>query len=194
MSLNALDLPYFKSTLKRYEQGDILRDITLIEWADVSGEKEVEITERKLQYCILLSQDCDLDHDYRNRENLNSDTKDKYLQSLLLCPAYPAESFRSGDHLASFHMKMQKLNSDQWKRLKQNGIARYHYLEKALDLQVPELVVDFKHYLTVPRDVLYRSEFVDSYVATVEIVYRDNLSARFAHYLSRIGLPELSPS
>lgn len=192
MPLSAINLPFYKSVLERYEQGDVLRDLTLIEWADVEEEGRLNLAERTLQYCVLLSQDCDLEHDYNNRANEHSPTKDKYLQSLLLCPAYPAQSFRDGDHLLGLDMKMERMNSKQWDRLKQNGVSRYHYLQPAVDLQVPELVIDFKHYLTVPRDVLYRKKYAANYVATVEIVYRDNLSGRFAHYLSRIGLPELT--
>ena len=191
MPLSALEAPYFKSTAERYEQGDILRDIKLIEWAEATGD-EISIAERSLQYCVLVTQDCDLEHDFDNRADSTSTTKDKYLQSLLLCPAYPGETFRTGEHLAELGFKMQAINSDRWRLIKQNNVSRYHYLEKALDYQVPELVVDFKHYLTAPRDVFYRSNFSSSYVATIEIVYREHLSGRFAHYLSRIGLPELT--
>lgn len=191
MPLNALEAPYFKSTLERYEQGDVLRDVTLIEWAEMDGD-QIRIAERTLQYCVVITQDCDLEHDFANRAEAESPTKDKYLQSLLLCPAYPAESFKRGSHLEQLGMKMQQLNSERWRPVKQNNVSRYHYLEQALDFQVPELVVDFKHYLTVPRDVFYRRTFSSSYIATIEIVYRDHLSSRFAHYLSRIGLPELT--
>lgn len=187
MPLNALSSLYFKSTLERHEQGDILRDVQFIEWAKIEGDGELTVAERTLQYCVLLSQDCDLEHDYGNRVNQSSALKDKYLQSLLLCPAYPALTFRAGKHLEKLGMLMQPITSDPWKRLIQHNEARYHYLESNPDLQVPELVIDFKHYLTVPRDIIYGS---NSYVATIEIVYRDHLSARFAQYLSRIGLPD----
>lgn len=190
MPLNALDSQYYLSTLERHEQGDILRDIQFIEWAKIDKDGELTIAERNLQYCVLLSQDCDLEHDYGNRQDSSIDTKDKYLQSLLLCPAYPAQSFRTGEHLKEFEMKMKPINSDQWRRLIQYNDARYHYLESNADLQVPDLVIDFKHYLTIARDIIYES---DSYVATIEIVYRDHLSARFAQYLSRIGLPDRKP-
>lgn len=187
MPLSALNSLYFKSTLERHEQGDILRDVQFIEWAKLEDDGELAVAERTLQYCVLLSQDCDLEHDYGNRKDTNSAWKDKYLQSLLLCPAYPAQSFRDGKHLEKVGMVMRPITSDPWKRLTQLNDARYHYLESSPDLQVPELVIDFKHYLAVPRDIIYGS---NSYVATIEIVYRDHLSARFAQYLSRIGLPD----
>lgn len=187
MSLNDLKSPYFKSSLERHEQGDILRDIQFVEWAKLEADGTLSVAERTLQYCVLLSQDCDLDHDYGNRMDETSSTKDKYLQALLLCPAYPVQDFRAGKHLEKVGMVMQSISSEPWKRLTRNNDARYHFLESAPDLQVPELVIDFKHYLTIPRDIIYG---FNSYVATIEIVYRDHLSARFAQYLSRIGLPD----
>ncbi len=178
MPLSAISVPYFKSPLDRYEQGDILRDVTLIQWADLDKERVLNVVERTLSYCVIVSQECDLEHDYNTRRIAEGATKDKYLQTLLMCPAYQAETFRDGDH--------------GWSRLKQNNLARYHYLERHQDFQIPELVVDFKHYVTVPREILYREQFNTCYVATIEIMYRDHLSGRFAHYLSRIGLPELT--
>jgi hypothetical protein len=187
MPLSTLNSLYFKSILDRHEQGDILRDVQFIEWAKLDESGSIEVAQRILPYAVLLSQDCDLEHDYDNRLDKNSPIKDKYLQSLLLCPAYPAQSFREGKHLEKMGMVMRPITTDPWKRLIQLNDARYHYLEGKLDLQVPELVIDFKHYLTVPRDIIYGS---NCYIATIEIVYRDHLSSRFANYLSRIGLPD----
>lgn len=188
MPLSALNSVYYKSILDRHEQGDILRDIQFIEWAKIEDNGELSTAERNLQYCVLLSQDCDLEHDFRNRNDTSSTLNDKYLQSLLVCPAYPAQSLREGKHLERVGLTMRPIDSSaSWKRLIQLNDARYHFLESSPDLQVPELVIDFKHYLTVPRDIIYGS---NSYLATIEIVYRDHLSARFAQYLSRIGLPD----
>lgn len=191
MPLSAVNQPYFKSSLDRYEQGDILRDVILIQWAD-KDEEGISVVERTLQYCVILSQECDLEHDYNTRAKSDGATTDKYLQTLLILPAYPAETFRRGEHLKKLEMRMERINHGKWHDIKQNSVARYHYLESYQDLQVPELVVDFKHYVTVPREVLYREQFNMCYVATLEIMYRDHLSSRFAHYLSRIGLPKLT--
>lgn len=191
MPLNSLAAPYYLSDLERFEQGDILRDVTLVEWAEVSGS-DLEIRERVLPYCVVLSQDCDLEHDFNNRADQARKDCDKFLQSVLLCPAYPAPTFREGAHLSAENLPMSRISSEAWKKLSQNNTTRYHFLAGNADMQIPDLVVDFKHYLTAPRDVLYRKAYHDRRLATIEIVYRDNLSGRFAHYLSRIGLPELS--
>ena len=142
----------------------------------------------------LLSQDCDLEHDFNNHSDSSSKDGDKYLPFLLLCPAFPAEAFRQGKHLAELNIPMSSHNSDAWRKLKTNNLSRYHFLPGDTAHQVPDLVVDFKQYLTIPRDIIYRSNYQKCYLATIEIVFRDNISNRFAHYLSRIGLPELSPA
>jgi len=189
MPLDSLVAPYYRSELARLEQGDVLRDVSLVLWAEKVGT-DLVVDERALSYCVVLSQECDLEHDFNSRADTTRKDHDKYLQSILLCPAYPAPSFKDGTHLAQLDLTMQRHNSEQWKRLKQNQMARYHFLGGDPDRQMPEVVVDFKHYFTVPREVLYREEFQSRYLLTMEIVYRDHLSGRFAHYLSRIGLPE----
>lgn len=189
MPLSSLAGCYYKSTLARYEQGDILRDVSLVQWAEKVGD-EIVVHERDLSYCVVLSQECDLEHDFNSRNDAARKDNDKFLQSILLCPAYPATLAREGKHLEGLGQTMQRHNTDQWKRLKANQLSRYHFLQGQDDLQVPDMMLDFKHYFAVPCDVLYRGEFGTKYLASLEIVFRDNLSGRFAHYLSRIGLPE----
>lgn len=188
MPLSSISGQYYRSDLTRFEQGDVLRDLTVVQWAEVS-DGEIDIQDRLLSYCVLLSQDCDLEHDFNSRNGVAANN-DKFLTSALLIPAYPAETFRAGTHLATLSLSMQRHSTDAWKRLKGNNEARYHFLNGEASLQVPELVLDFKHYLTIPRDVLYRGNNAASYLATIEVIYREQLSLRFASYLSRIGLPE----
>ena len=128
MPLSAVNQPYFKSSLDRYEQGDILRDVILIQWAD-KDEEGISVVERTLQYCVILSQECDLEHDYNTRAKSDGATTDKYLQTLLILPAYPAETFRRGEHLKKLEMRMERINHGKWHDIKQNSVARYHYVE-----------------------------------------------------------------
>ena len=190
MPLEKLEAPYFRKQLERLQQGDLLRDVTFSEVAATTDEN-VDIKERLTPYCVVLSQDCDLEHDFTSWKGAGGD-HDKILPSLLLCPAYVAELFRAGDHLKEESKIMQRINSDEWKKIKTNQVARYHFLERWPDLQVPELVVDFKHYFTIPRPMAYMDRCRKCYLVTLEILYREHLSARFAHYFSRIGLPELT--
>lgn len=191
MPLEKIEAPYFRNQLARLQQGDILRDLTVSEISGISNTG-VELQQRSLPYCVVLSQDCDLEHDF-NALSAQGDAKDdKTLPALLLCPAYLADLLRQGQHLKDQNKTMQKIPSAEWHKLKSNQVYRYHYLEPWPNLQVPEMVVDFKHYFTVPRTLAYREEYRKCYLVTLEILYREHLSSRFAHYLSRIGLPELT--
>lgn len=62
-------------------------------------------------------------------------------------------------------------------------------LEGKTELGVPEFVIDFKHFFTVPVDVVYKQRKT-IYIATIGELYREELSQRFANFLSRIGLPD----
>jgi predicted metal-dependent hydrolase len=86
---------------------------------------------------------------------------------------------------------MEKYNSERWNLIKTNQNFRFHYIRGEQNLQIPESVIDFKHYYTVPRSVIY-SNYRDHYLATINELFRELLSQRFANYLSRIGVPKLN--
>lgn len=181
---------YTDEIVSRYRQGDIIREMKIVEWAEVI-DNEIIVLERSLPYGAILSQECDLEHDYNNRADLEKCkiSTDKFLQMLLVCPAYIAEDVRQGTHLPN-HI-MQSFGRDQWKRIKQNNDSRYHFLAEDPEKQVPDLVIDFKHYFTIPRAIAYRDSIKSNFVASLDDLFREHLSNRFAHYLSRIGLPEI---
>lgn len=189
-------------------QGDIFRDVNLIIEYSNDGNKEF-----LMPYIIILSQDCDLNEDYNSyneylvmndeldlleiefdesTKKVSKEVKsmyDKLIPSVLVCPAFPAEQLRNGIHLKNFNnFAMQYLNSNMWSRVTSNQDVRYHYLDGCIDFQIPELVVDFKRYYTVPTSYLY-SIFKKSYVGSLNELYRERFSQRFVNYLSRIGLP-----
>ena len=197
MPLTDVESVYVVEREDRFRQGDILRDVTIVEWAaeveDAPADERLQIIDRVLPYLVVLSQDCDLEQDHKNRSDHKSDTHDKFLQSILVCPAYLEANFRAGTHLEDLGLKMQKINSENFRRIKSNQNYRYHYLPANRSLQVPELFIDFKHYFTGPRDLIYDEYRKKHYLATLDILFREDFSNRFAHYLSRIGLPELPP-
>jgi hypothetical protein len=85
---------------------------------------------------------------------------------------------------------MRKINNSELDRVKKNNIYRYHFLPENKAAQIPDLVLDFKHYFTVPREIAYRDTFKAAWRTALGDLFREHLSSRFAHYLSRIGLPE----
>ena len=56
---------------------------------------------------------------------------------------------------------------------------------------MPELVIDFKHYYSVPRDLFYLRKEESEYMARLNVPFRELVSQRFAYFLSSVGLPEL---
>ena len=182
---------YLKHELPRLCQGDILRDLEVVERARVinTEPKQLDVKKRLLPYAVVLSQECDLHQDLQNRKNLATSTQDKYLHSVLLGPAYPAQDVRQGVHLAQLDVKCEPLNSARWGTVKQNNNDRYHFLPAFDPLQVPDIVLDFKHFLTAPRGILLEFK-PSSYVASLGQLFRDSLSQRFAHFLARIALPD----
>lgn len=179
---------YFAHDLKRLHQGDIFSDVTIVQ-SITEQDSDILVEERLLPYAVVISQECDLEQDANSRKAGGID-QDKYLPTILLLPAYPAEMLREGSHLGSYNQQMQKFNSDRFKPLKQNSNNRYHFLHSDGKFHVPELIIDFKHVYSVARDIAYSSSFSKGYLATIAQLFRENLSARFCHYLSRIGLPE----
>jgi hypothetical protein len=192
-----------ESSGKRIYQGDIFRDLQIIISYTPHNPNEI-ISELCMPYLVVLSQDCDLDRDYKsffnykNLEDKNNIEKlrpihDKCLPSILLSPAFPAEQVRIGKHLKDLNKFIMdnkgKETKSPWKSIINNETPRYHFIGGDTDLQVPDLVLDFKRYYTLPIEYLY-SCFKEKYLASLNELFRECLSDRFASYLSRIGLPE----
>ncbi|MDP2918128.1 MAG: hypothetical protein Q8N68_01355 [bacterium] len=175
---------YRKKNNARLYQGDIFKDLKF-----VTGDPE-KATEKdiiSLTYAVVLSQDCDLESDFKCRKT--NENQDKFLLSLLISPAFILESFAKGEHLGGW--RMNAFNNRQVDSIKNNdSFKRYHYLKGEPSFSVPELVIDFKHFFSLPRDFLYK-EKKNKYVASLNEIFREELSQRFSNYLSRIGLPEL---
>ena len=86
--------------------------------------------------------------------------------------------------------------SNLWDTIKKNQNPRYQFLEKvpaecdALGKGLPEMGIDFRRLFTVPTDELYARLGVSLKCrCCLAVPYREELSARFAFYLSRIALP-----
>lgn len=183
MFVSKIKTRYRRTQKKRVCQGDILRDIKIvIGLSDFDNHTEIN-----LPYAIVLTQDCDLKNDYDGRSD--EVNHDKWIKTILLCPAYPADQFFLGEHIADWKMKIQ--NQGEADKIKKNDQQkRYHYLEGDGGYSVPNLVIDFKHFYTAPRDLIYKNRKI-YYLATINELFREELSQRFANFLSRIGLPEI---
>lgn len=178
---------------KQFHQGDILKNVDYIERADVI-DGYVEVSKIRYPYVIVLSQECDLTQDYavRTKSEDKKGSQDKLLRSMIVAPMYNFEHFIMGQHYSNFgyQMAIDYLNSKTARKtLKQNNNPRYHFLEFDESIPVVASVIDFKHFFTVDIATLYTKK-QEHYVCSLDPLFRERVSQRFANYLARIGLPD----
>lgn len=171
-------------------QGDIVRDVEYIEYfSEKNGN--IEVSKIIFPLSIILTQDCDLSQDYKFRwSKKNTPNEDKWLMSVIVAPIYNLEHVFSGEHLSELDMTMAQIsrNKTPGKNLKNNETPRYHYLEFPKRLSLPPSIIDFKHYYSVNVAYLKKHK-IGNFVCQISDLYREDISHRFASYLSRIGLP-----
>ena len=195
---------YRKSRKSRFCQGDILRDVSFVLRGSHFSDEQDEIF---LRYAIVMSQECDLDHDDRARKEIKLLPRitdraaevelvkahrkcfNKFLPTVLLCPAYLAEDFFAGTHITEWDMQEFDRGGKN-KITKNDEYARFHYLPSDASAGTPALVIDFKHFFTIPREIVYKKR-IQIYVTSLSELFREDISQRFSNFLSRIGLPEL---
>lgn len=153
-------------------------------------DDNLEIIEIEEPFVTVVSQDCDLRWDFEYRKKETNPNQDKFISDVIIIPAYPAEQLKNGMHLERLGFTMENSwGTEKWKILEQNKNERYHFLGEDTEFGIPNLVLDFKRYYTVPREEIYKISN-EKYTATINPLFRENLSRRFANFLSRIGLPE----
>lgn len=171
---------------RRISQGDIVTDLRMAAGL-AEGSEDFDIVD--IPFAIVLSQECDLEQDF-DVQKKPTENGDKILPTILVCPAYNLKQFQTGDHYVHLNgRKMRAWTSGEATKLTSNTQhERYHKLIEDLEFSIPELIIDFKHFYTVPRDLMY-SIYKNGYKASTKPLFREHISRRFANYLSRIGLP-----
>lgn len=154
------------------------------------GTSEVANVVIPAEYAIILSQDCDLAQDYDVRFVKPNPDSDRLLLSVLLTPVSTA---------TQMFARIANSRQREWDRLNiaKNKNERFHFLQHVepasdrLNEELPELVIDFKRYFTLPTDEVYRRIELGEARRRCVLVspYMEHLSSRFAYYLSRVGLP-----
>ena len=172
-----------KKTSPRICQGDIFTNIEIIESFNVKGSK-ITIEKISFPYVVCLNQECDLEHDF------NCPTqKDRKLLHIAIAPAFNFEDFLSGNHWAGIFDGNSSAKRKDTKSglIMDNEITRYHYLNFAEE-NMPELIIDFKHFFTIHREELYKQ--IENRLCSLDDLFKEKLSQRFSNFISRIGLPE----
>ena len=178
---------------QRLSQGSVFRNVECIEYA-IEKQGIIEVSKIEFPLIIVLTQDCDLAQDFKYKDPTASPpkTQDKKLLSVLVAPLYNSDHVLSGTHLSDLNLNMQKIDSKTHKDImKRNQIPRYHYLEFPEELAVVPQMIDFKHYFSLNINYLEQLKN-NNYVCQIAELYREDISHRFASYLSRIGLPDLA--
>jgi hypothetical protein len=177
-------------------QGEILSGVIQLH-ADVSTlplePNELAIEEKLHPHAIILTQDCDLDWDYKARREQGDENKLqlKTVPSIMFCELLPEDVLRQ--NLRNAGVRASKL----WDRVVQNRDERYHWIPRvdAADDRAGEglspLVADFKRTFTIPTDEAYiRLQLGTRRRTTIEVPYLLHLSHRFGFYMSRVALPD----
>lgn len=172
-------------TPERIAQGDIFSNIEIIEDIEVKGNKLI-VNKIRFPYVVCLNQECDLENDYNAA--LNDQKKDCRLLHLAIAPAFNFEQFLSGNHWGGIYDPNNgiKRNRTNGKAIIDNQNPRFHYI-KFPEVDKPELIIDFKHFFTINRNLLYSN--LNKRIYSLDGLFRENLSQRFCNYVSRIGLP-----
>ena len=173
----------------RISQGDVFRDVECIEYV-IEKKGIIEVSKIVFPLIIVLTQDCDLEQDSRNRSRSTQNTK---LLSVLVAPLYNAEHVFLGDHLSDLGLTMEAITKKKTPglTLMQNERPRYHYIEFPSDIPLVPATADFKHYFSVHVSYLENIR-KNNFVCRLSDLFREDLSQRFAAYLARIGLPEVA--
>lgn len=172
------------------KQGEIVSNLPQIVLSPESflseEEKDLKVLKRIHPLAIVLTQDCDLEWDFRERKQ-DEPKPEKLIPSILFCEIHTAEELSSSPDI----------NSKIWARVKRNKDERYQFLNRitpvddAHGIGIQELGIDFKRYFTVPTDELYsRFEQDTKRRCFLNSPYSQHLISRFFYFQSRIGLPE----
>ena len=166
-------------------QGEILCDLAQTQVALRSESEELVADTLEHPFVIVVSQDCDLDWDYKAR--IGKAKEHKLIPNVLFCEVSTAEAIRGGG----------EINSAKWGQIKINKDERYHFLQAAkpeedvLGQGLPELGIDFKRYFTIATQEVYfqikNSENIRR--CLLNSPYLEHFSTRFAYYQFRVALP-----
>jgi hypothetical protein len=191
--------------------GDIYRDVELLEWTKESEDhRTIRSSTLVFPLAMVMGQECDLLTDSALRANTRPAGRERppkangFMWTTLVLPLYNASQFfdRRDSCLSgifedvylgttaeptSASLEMNHPSSDSL--VKANQDARYHFICFPSPGELPDCVIDFRHYFALRTSYLmdHRAE---QCLATLSTPYREQVLQRFSFYISRIGLPD----
>lgn len=172
-------------------QCDVFRDVKVVE-SVYKGKNEIKINYLSFPMAIVLNQDCDLNSDNRNKVNgVNRNTS---LLHVLVAPVFVFDKFLEGTHWNGLfdNAPKQRPKDTAVKKIMENSDPRYHYIHFLPAMKLPDMIIDFKHFFTISAQYLYDKRH--KRVFSIDELFRERISQRFASYISRIGLPAYDES
>jgi hypothetical protein len=150
------------------------------------GQEEISLDSETQPIAIVVSQDCDLEWDFRERQKA-APVLHKLLPSILFSEVMVADELRGRN----------RIDSDLWRRVRDNKDERYHFLRAvqreadAMADGLPDLAVDFKRYFTIPTEEVYAQLRGDARRRTRLLSpYLEHFCSRFTYFQQRVALPE----
>jgi hypothetical protein len=180
--------PYCISDPSReLRQGEIITQLkyhTVLE--NQKDVQKLDLYTEEFSYAIILSPECDLLQDFKS----NHSSVEKCLNVLFL----PMEE-------ADVARKRWKKNSAEWRPMAANQWSQFYYLSglsaefDALGQSLPNLLVDFKRYFTLPSVEIYRQcrqsgTAKASRRCRLNDMWREDFRHRALSYMGRIGVPD----
>jgi hypothetical protein len=169
-------------------QGEVLTGV--VQYNPIISElseesQELPFTPIVHPYAIVITQDCDLDWDYRARRANGNPAK--LLNSIVLCEVDTAKSIRS----------TEGVNRKAWELVVAHRHERFYFFEKIppeYELEqegLPELTADFKRVFAIDSETLYcQIELgIVKRRALLASPYLDHFSQRYHSFHGRVALP-----
>ncbi|MGD9153784.1 MAG: hypothetical protein PVG30_09100 [Gammaproteobacteria bacterium] len=170
---------YYSKESSCITQGGILKDFNIY-----SVDSKGAVIKRNLDYVVIISQACDI------IQSLTSSNDNNYLPNIIVLPMYILALFKDGKHLEKNYDIMQNtFGGKKIEKLEKNSeCPRYHFLRGDERLELHDTVIDFKHYYTIPIDMVI-DQYQTKHIANINPLNSARLSQRFCNYLSRIAIP-----
>jgi hypothetical protein len=136
-------------------------------------------------YSIVVSQDCDLEWDYKARQE--EAPEGKLLAHVLFCALFSKDELRRD---------RGKLTNELFRRVERNQDERYHHLAAApiseTGKSIPELFADFKTTFSLPVEFVYWSISTSQVIRRGPLVspYLEDFMHRLYSFLGRVATPE----
>lgn len=175
-------------------QGDIFKNVKY-NYIESENDDYVDVVEMIFPYAIIVSQACDVIAMGEFQKNRFGKAT-KYMPSILLCPIYDEKMLKDNTHLTNLSESLsltfdtEKLyQKDDLSVAKRDWHYRFHPLTISLNnnIVMSSTLIDYKHYFTVPAS--YLESHIDDRLFKLDDLYAEQISLKFATYLSRVAIP-----